>query len=116
MDRRIVAIAFISKQNEPLYFSAPEEDLNEQLHLQLIVHSAIDVLEENIKKRRAQPGNSGSSGAAVQDAFQGLLFSIDDYKIFGSCLHTQTKAVVVCDPSATEVGVRFVFIYKNHLF
>lgn len=46
-----VAIAFVGKQNEPLFFLAPEEaDVNDSLHLQMIVHSALDVVDEKKKK------------------------------------------------------------------
>ena len=45
----IVAVAFIGKLNEPLYFYS-EEDADEALNLQMIVYGALDVVEEKIKK------------------------------------------------------------------
>jgi len=45
-----IAIAFVSKHNQPLFFFAPEEDMNDSLHLQMIVHSALDVVDEKRKK------------------------------------------------------------------
>ena len=45
----IVAVAFVGKLNEPLYFYS-EEDTAEALNLQMIVYGALDVVEEKIKK------------------------------------------------------------------
>jgi hypothetical protein len=45
----IVCIALIGKQNEPLYFYC-KEDSSEFIHLQMIAHSALDVIEEKKKK------------------------------------------------------------------
>ena len=45
----IVAVAFVGKSNEPLYFYS-EEDAAEALNLQMIVYGSLDVVEEKIKK------------------------------------------------------------------
>ena len=45
----IVSLALIGKQNEPLYFYC-KEDATEYINLQMIAHSALDVIEE--RKRR----------------------------------------------------------------
>ena len=45
----IVAVAFVGKSNEPLYFYS-EEDTAEALNLQMIVYGSLDVVEEKIKK------------------------------------------------------------------
>lgn len=45
----IFSVAFVGKSNEPLYFYSKEET-SEYLHLQMIVHSCLDVIEE--KKKR----------------------------------------------------------------
>jgi hypothetical protein len=45
----IVCLALIGKQNEPLYFYC-KEDSSEFVHLQMIAHSALDVVEERKKK------------------------------------------------------------------
>ena len=45
----IVAVAFVGKLNEPLYFYS-EEDTAEALNLQMIIYGALDVVEEKIKK------------------------------------------------------------------
>lgn len=45
----IVCIAYIGKYNEPLYFYC-KEDAMDLIHLQMIAHSALDIIEE--KKRK----------------------------------------------------------------
>ena len=47
--RRVIAVAFIGKQNEPLYFYC-EEDYAELIHVQMIAHSSLDIIEEKRKK------------------------------------------------------------------
>lgn len=48
----ILSVALIGKQNEPLYFYCKDVETSENLHLQMIAHSALDVIEEK-KKRYA---------------------------------------------------------------
>jgi hypothetical protein len=45
----IYCVAYIGKFNEPLYFFS-KEDTSEYLHLQMIVHSCLDVVEERKKR------------------------------------------------------------------
>ncbi len=45
----ILLVALVGKLNEPLYIYCKEE-ASENLHLQLIAHSALDVIEEKKKK------------------------------------------------------------------
>lgn len=49
MTSNIVALAYIGKFNEPLFFYC-EEDNNEYLNLQMIISSSLDVVEEKRKK------------------------------------------------------------------
>jgi hypothetical protein len=49
MTSNIVALAFIGKYNEPLFFYS-EEDTNEYLNLQMIICSSLDVVEEKRKE------------------------------------------------------------------
>lgn len=45
----IYCVAFVGKFNEPLYFFSKEES-SSTLHLQMIVHSCLDVVEERKKR------------------------------------------------------------------
>ena len=45
----VYCVAYIGKFNEPLYFYS-KEDAAESLHLQMIVHSCLDVVEERKKR------------------------------------------------------------------
>jgi hypothetical protein len=47
--RQIIAVAFVGKNNEPLYFHT-EEDSAQSLHLQMIVFGSLDVVAEKRKK------------------------------------------------------------------
>lgn len=45
----IIAVAFVGKKNEPLYFYT-EEDAAEALNLQMIIYGSLDAVEEKRKK------------------------------------------------------------------
>lgn len=45
----IVAVAFVGKSNEPLYFFT-EEDTAEALNLQMIIYGSLDVVDEKRQK------------------------------------------------------------------
>ena len=45
----VVAVAFVGKVNEPLFFYS-EEDIAEALNLQMISYGSLDVIEERRKK------------------------------------------------------------------
>ena len=45
----VYCVAYVGKFNEPLYFYSKEET-SENLHLQMIVHSCLDVVEERKKR------------------------------------------------------------------
>jgi hypothetical protein len=47
--RRLVAVAFLGKLNEPLYFHCDEE-YSESLHIQMLIHSSLDIVEEKRKR------------------------------------------------------------------
>lgn len=49
----VFCVAYVGKFNEPLYFYS-KEDTSENLHLQMIVHSCLDIVEER-KKRWEHP-------------------------------------------------------------
>ncbi len=91
----ISCVAYIGRYNEPLYFFSTEETV-ESLHLQMIVQSSLDVMEERKKK--------ASSSAAPFEMSMGQLFPIEDYKIYGCYFNTHNKTVLVCDGSASEVS------------
>jgi hypothetical protein len=46
----ILSIALVGKFNEPLYFFCKDVNPTENLHLQLVTNSALDLIEEKTKK------------------------------------------------------------------
>jgi hypothetical protein len=45
----IYCVAYVGKNNEPLHFYS-KEDTSEYMHLQMIVHSSLDIVEERRKR------------------------------------------------------------------
>ena len=91
----ISCVAFIGKMNDPLYFYS-QEDTAESLHLQMIVQSSLDVMEERRKK--------ASLSSAPFEMSMGQLFPIEDYKTFGCYFNTHNKTIMVCDAASSELG------------
>eukprot|EP01038_Epipyxis_sp_PR26KG_P009684 gene9684-13037_t len=104
----IFCVAFVGKYNEPLYFYSKEETA-EYLHLQMIVHSCLDVVEE--RKKRAILSTTSF------DMYLGQLFPIEDYRCFGSYCNTHNKTIIICDSGTTETGgIKDVILALNSAF
>lgn len=90
----ILSVALIGKQNEPLYFYCKDVETSENLHLQMIAYSALDVVEEK-RKKALQAGPN-------MEMYFGLLFPIEDYRVYGMYSNNHSKLVVICDSSGPE--------------
>ena len=118
--RRVVSIAFIGKNNDLTFFYT-EEDSNESLHLQMLTHSALDVIEERKSRwgfthlgntfsnyltrcvlSSCSPRSATGSPTVPFDAYLGHLFNIDNYKLFGSSGNISTKIVVICEAATPD--------------
>jgi hypothetical protein len=105
----ILSVALIGKQNEPLYFYCKDIETSENLHLQMIAHSALDVVEEK-RKKALQAGSS-------MDMYFGLLFPIEDYRVYGMYSNNYNKLIVICDSSGPEFpNMRDVIISLSQSF
>lgn len=91
----IFCVAYVGKANEPLYYYC-KEDTSEYLHLQMIVHGCLDIVEE--RKKRAV------LSTASFEMYLGQLFPIEDYRTFGCYTNTHNKIIVVCDNTTTDTG------------
>jgi hypothetical protein len=77
-------VAFVGKDNQPLFTYCLEEDESEALHLEMITNSALDIMEE-----------------AMEDvegfqSFMGRLLVVDAYHVFGLMSNTKIKTLIVC--------------------
>jgi Sedlin, N-terminal conserved region len=108
---KLVALAYIGKAGEPLYFFSVDQDdpggeFNTQ---QLVLFSALDAVDERRKKAVA-------SAPATFDLYLGQLLQMDDYKVFGHYSTTHIKTLVLCDSStdANDASVREVIMnFRN---
>jgi hypothetical protein len=88
-------IAFIGKQNEPIFSFTPEEDAAEALHLQMIAHSALDIVEERVEDAKAARLEDSKAATTSLEPFLGQLFTVDDYRVYGFLSNTKIKAIVI---------------------
>eukprot|EP01041_Mallomonas_annulata_P012757 gene12757-26869_t len=94
------SLAIIGKLNEPLFlYSTPRNENIESdyLHMQYLLHNALDVIEERRGKR---------SPTSILDMYLGQLYPVEDYRIFGYYSNTLTKIVAVCDSTTSEPDLR----------
>lgn len=112
--KRILALAIIGKQNEPLYFTSIQGDTSifgyEYLHLQMIAHSSLDIVEEKRKKSTSSKQTMGI------ECYLGLLCAIDDYKVFGYYSNTHIKTIVICEALTPENHARDFINTVNSLY
>ncbi|XP_012269750.2 trafficking protein particle complex subunit 2-like protein [Athalia rosae] len=81
-----ICVAVIGKDNSPKYIRCTDE--NSEIQLQYKVHTSLDIIEEKLNTRNKM-------AADVRELFLGLLFSTEEYKIFGYATNTKIKFIVV---------------------
>jgi len=110
-----VCVAIIGKENDPLYIRTWLENVNvpapvpgqiaadPSLKFHYHVHTSLDVIEEKVNPhKRAGGGGVGGGG----DLYLGLLFAVEDYKVFGYITNTKIKLVAVIQETAGDVNLR----------
>lgn len=87
----IVCAALIGQQNQPLYLRAfPTAAEGEQLvKLHYIVHCSLDAIEEKVLQKRTVADNPSP--------YLGLLYPIQELKVYGYLTNTGIKVVLVLD-------------------
>jgi len=101
----------IGKENEPLYlrtFVDSKEDNGLRFHYH--VHTSLDVIDEKVNsvKKPFAP-------AASADLYLGLLFSVEDFKIYGYRSNTKIKFVAVLKDTP-EANIKSWFRDLHNLF
>ncbi|KMZ62719.1 Trafficking protein particle complex subunit 2-like protein [Zostera marina] len=98
----IVCVAVIGQQNNPLFLqSFTQED--DDLKLHHIVHCSLDVIDERVN-------NPKRSGIAVNEAFLGLLYPTESYKVYGYLTNTKVKFILItADPEVRDADARNFF-------
>lgn len=123
----MAAVAIISRSGAPLYFKSFGGD--ETSRLQFSVFAALDVIAARVPEVRAlAPSASGaqaapvppaaSGGSAGADRFLGLLFPVEEHKVFGYVTNGNIKFVVVIrDVLLLEDRVRELFraLHRRYL-
>ena len=110
---KIVAVSFVGKRNEALFFYSTEEvDPAELLNLQMVVYGALDVVAE----KRKRPASSTTAGSTSDSLYLGNLYCIDDYKVYGFCSNTHIKTILVVDYTFPESIIKSTINDLNVLY
>nr|CAG4648987.1 EOG090X0HN8 [Polyphemus pediculus] len=83
-----LCIAFISKENSPLFVRCTNSSQELQFHY--IVHTCLDFVEEKIVQ-------SNKSGSDVRELYLGMLYSNEEVKAYGFVTNTKIKIVIIID-------------------
>nr|CAG4642907.1 EOG090X0HN8 [Evadne anonyx] len=81
-------IAFISKENSPLFVRCT--NTSQELQFHYIVHTCLDFVEERIVQ-------SNKSGSDVRELYLGLLYSNEEVKTYGFVTNTKIKIIIIID-------------------
>lgn len=110
----IACVAVVGKGNRPLYFKSFGGD--EAAKLQLTVFSSLDIISDKVPESRAVvPGSPPLTAPA--DKFLGLLFPVEEHKVFGYVTNSNVKLVVVVrDVLLREDKVRELFRNIHRLY
>jgi hypothetical protein len=81
------------------------------LKFHYLVHTSLDNIEEktNRSKKAAAAGGAGGSATSVTlpgDLYLGLLFTVEEYKLYGYTTNTKVKFVVVLQDCSQEVNLK----------
>ncbi|CAL5192862.1 unnamed protein product [Lathyrus oleraceus] len=98
----IVCVAVVGHQNNPLYIQSFTE-ADDALKLHHIVHCSLDVVDERVN-------NPKKSGPMLNETFLGLLYPIENYKVYGYLTNTKVKFILVTtDLDVKDADVRNFF-------
>jgi hypothetical protein len=105
----IAAVAVVGNSNQPLYFKSFGGD--EAAKLQLSVFASLDMIAEKVPDTRlVVPGAPPLPAATPAPPFLGLLFPVEEHKVFGYITNSDIKIIVVVrDVLLREDKVRELF-------
>jgi len=106
----ITAVAVIGKENEPLYVKTFGDAKENGLKFHYYVHTSLDVIDEKVNLTKKSFANSNG------DLYLGLLFSVEDFKIYGYITNTKIKFVVVLKDVVGDTNIKSWFRELHALF
>ena len=91
----IACVAIVSRASQLLYFKSFGGE--EKTKLQLIVFSALDAISEKVPSSRVigAAASSASAAAAPADKFLGLIFPVEEHKVFAFVTNSNAKIILV---------------------
>ena len=101
-----VCVAVVDQDNQPLFLKSVQTDSPLAFHY--IVHTSLDFVEEKASVKVA----SSSVSVDSRELYLGLLYSIEDYKVYGYVTNTRAKLIVIIDAVNTnlrDADIRLLF-------
>eukprot|EP00322_Chrysochromulina_rotalis_P029860 CAMPEP_0115849264 /NCGR_PEP_ID=MMETSP0287-20121206/11359_1 /TAXON_ID=412157 /ORGANISM="Chrysochromulina rotalis, Strain UIO044" /LENGTH=147 /DNA_ID=CAMNT_0003303225 /DNA_START=11 /DNA_END=454 /DNA_ORIENTATION=- len=108
----VVGVALLGKENNPLYIKAYGQ--HDQLRFHFIVHTALDFLEEKVGAQQQQQSAPGAVGASKHDSYLGLLYPIEELRVYGYLTNCRTKLIAVLDNDEVKDGEMKAFFRRLH--
>ena len=90
----VVGTAVLGKANNPLYIKAFGSD---DLRFHFIVHTALDFIEEKVAAQRHAAQQGAGASAAKQDPYLGMLYPIEELRVYGYLSACRVKLIAVID-------------------
>ncbi|EOD28223.1 hypothetical protein EMIHUDRAFT_58777, partial [Emiliania huxleyi CCMP1516] len=104
-------------QNNPLYLrtfgaAGGGEAAPDTLRFHFIVHAALDHVEEKLASQR-----TAAAGGGKLDPYLGLLYPIEDYRVYGYVTNSRAKLLtVVDDDEVKDAEMRALFRRLHTLY
>jgi len=94
-----LALAVINKDNSPLYLRTWRDNLRSPPEvaekLLYMLHTSLDVIEEKISASAPSKGDG-------RDLCLGVLYSMDELKLYGYVTNTKIKFIIIVEMSASN--------------
>lgn len=100
----IACVAVLGKMNEPLYIQTFLEgpQAADALKYHYHVHAALDIIDERVNVNKKEFSNTSTSG----DLYLGMLFALEDFKVYGYITNTKIKFVVILQNLQGEANIK----------
>ena len=110
----VEGIAVIGKEKNPLYLRAFGP--HDQLRFHFIVHTALDFVEEKVAAQYQQTTQQQAAGAggAKHDCYLGLLYPIEELRVYGHLSNCGTKLIAVLDEEEVKDAEMKAFFRRLH--
>lgn len=96
-----VCIAILDRNSTPLKLMT--NDPSKEVNFHYIVHTSLDVISERCSTSAPLVAVSVKSVETTRDQYLGILYSTEQYKVFGYITNTSIKFIIIVEAANTNL-------------